>query len=157
MGGSLTPGIAGVSLLLNNCTIGKHIGMNKSDIIESIVYAGIPSGTTLVEHSNPTLGLTVAKITPANAGGLKILAARIFADYLKDDTADLPEVPDANLLRHLHNAVLTYHQIQVDNCMFEEVQASLVTEHRDMTARIHQIANELEITYKAPKASLLIA
>lgn len=125
--------------------------MNKSEIIESIAYVGIPSGTTLVEHSDPVFGLTVAGFDHANSGGMKIMAARMFADQLKNDTADLPEVPDAALFCRLHNAVLDFHSAQLDDCFFEEIRADILCTNRAIAAKIREIAGELRITYKEPR------
>lgn len=129
--------------------------MNKSEIIDSIAYAGIPSGTKLVEHSNPTLGITVAKFIPANADGLKILAARILADQLQADTADLPEVPDAAFFLRLHSAVINFHRREVDACCFESVEEVIIGVHRIAVEKIRHTANKLKIVYREPVDPLL--
>lgn len=153
--GVLTLEIVGVGLLSNNCTIGKHIGMNKSEIIDSIAYVGIPSETTLIEHSDPALGITVASINRFDADGLQILATRLFADQLKDDTADLPEIPDAALFYRFHTAVLAFHRTQLGDCLYEEIKADILSSHQAIVAKIRQIASKLEITYQEPEDHLL--
>src|SRR3989344_5014978 len=134
--------------------LGKRI-MNKSDIIESIAYVGIPSEAILIEHSDPTQGLTVTSFGLGNVGGLKIVAARMFADQLTEETADLPDAPSADLFELLHKAILNFHQTQLNNCLFEDIETEIVSDHQKIVAKLRQIAGKLGIAYKEPEGRLV--
>ena len=124
--------------------------MTKNEIIESIAYANVSPGTTLVEHSIPSIGITFSRLDSSNIGGAKIVTARIFAELLVIDTIGLPDAPSPALLERLHVASRNFHQAQIDGNVIEALEAEIVDSHRKVVACLRKIASELHIPYKEP-------
>ena len=130
--------------------------MTKTEIIQSIAYVGVPSGSCLVEHDVPELGLTSFGVHTGNdTGGLKIIAARMFADQLTADTESLPETPDDGLFIRLHRSASEFHRLIAETTFIDAVEEEVVDTHRKVIRRLREIALKLGIQYEEPYDPLM--
>jgi len=128
--------------------------MKKQDIIQSITTTIVPAGAQLAQHEVPN-GLTFASIGQGDAGGLKIIAAQMFADQLTEDTASLGEEPTSALFEQLHGSVIDFNRFMIAGTMLEAVAEEMISDHRKMIERLRQIAQKLGISYHEPDDPIL--
>lgn len=129
--------------------------MNKSEIVQSVAYATVPSGARLVQRETG-LGFSIAQISQGDdAGGLQILAAGFFAEQLVIDTAAFNEKPDAKLLECIHKTSSEFYQHMIAGASFEAVEESMIEDYRKIIRRLQEIALKLGIIYEVPDDPLL--
>ncbi len=129
--------------------------MKKTEIIQSVAYATVPSGAKLVQRDTG-LGFSVARISQsADADGLKIIAARMFAEQLEIDTSWFGETPDAKLFEHLHRVSMEFYGHMVAGASFEASEEAMIEDYRKIIRRLQEIAQKLGIIYEAPDDPLL--
>ncbi|MEO8638095.1 MAG: hypothetical protein ABI430_04315 [Candidatus Taylorbacteria bacterium] len=132
--------------------------MKKSEIIESVAYSDVPESAQLKEHTVPELGFTVSKFSasdPAGSSGIHIILALILHEHLTKNLANLPEEPDAQMFRRLHEVILEFHQQQITAMTIPELEVQVVETHKKMIVRLQIICRGLAITYEQPEDPLL--
>jgi hypothetical protein len=129
--------------------------MTKSEIIDAITHVGIPQGSRLTEHATAIPGVRVSLITQTDASGLELMAARMHAQILAQNTAGLSEVPSAELFVKLHKSVVDFTRAVVDALFEEELEAKEIEHHKQVITRLRGIALKLGIQYEEPEDPLL--
>lgn len=135
--------------------------MNKSEIIEKVAYANVPSGAMLIEHSHPEYGITISRLSEHHTGGLqlvviaKIAIAKIFTTALCEETQSLPERPTADLFSAIHASLLATHLLQIKRATREIFEKETRAVHQKMIACLQAIAAQEGIAYEAPDDPLL--
>lgn len=129
--------------------------MKKTEIIQSIAYAMVPSGAKLVQRDTG-LGFSMARVGQGDdAGGLQIMAAKMFEEQLEIDTSWFGEKPDAKLFEHLHKVSMEFYGHMVAGASFEVAEEAMIEDYRKIIERLRQIAKELGINYHEPDDPLL--
>lgn len=128
--------------------------MKKEEIIQALADCTIPEGATLTERTL-TSGFTVARITSGHTGGLNIMAARMLANALRTQTAELPDKPDAVLLGEIHKAIVSFDKATLDALTIPTLEQAIIENHRTIVGKLRQIAQELKIVYTEPEDNLL--
>lgn len=134
----------------------KGLSMNKTEIINALAYMGVPSGSELTEREIPGLGITTFGVhAGSDTGGIKILAAQMYANHLNAEVGSLPENPNPTLFSKLHRASSDFYQVVAGNTIIEEVEAEAIDMHRAVVKRLREIAHKLGVQYEEPDDPLL--
>lgn len=129
--------------------------MNKSEIIAAIVLSTVPAGSALVQRSDLIPGLTMARLTPQNAVGIKVLTAQLIMEQLQSDTTKYAEEPSPQLLYRLHESLLGFFSLMIAGASFDEVVDECLIDYRTIIKRLRQVSQDLKIPYEAPKDHLI--
>ncbi|MDO8482448.1 MAG: hypothetical protein Q7S86_01355 [bacterium] len=127
--------------------------MNKNEIIQSLVNATIPDGSKLVEREVGH-GVRISSVGD-NPGGMAIAMSRILHTSLNMSTAGWGDVPDAELLKRLHTASITYFEEAIGALTIPKLGDGLVNDHRKVVGRLREISAQLGISYEEPADHLL--
>jgi hypothetical protein len=137
-----------------NCNMSAALSsMTKKEIIESLALGDVPPGSQLVEHE--VGDFTVSHHQGIDVGGLKIMLAELIIGELTDETAEFPDVPNADLLQRLYEAFLNYHRNLLLSGTMEGVDEDIKLNHCQMVLRLRDISKRLNIPFKEPDDSIL--
>lgn len=128
--------------------------MNKKEVIELVGNATVPEGATLLERE-VGCGVRVARVGQ-NPGGMSIAMARIFIARLTEDTSDLGDTPDAELLERLHSTSMAYHMEAVEALTIAKLEEALVKGHQNVVSCLRKISAEQGIPYREPDDPFLL-